>query len=97
LSLGIKDTTTTIRFRAHTVSPTGASNDADGYASAASIVTANTIDYTVNSSSDWKTPLPTSLQEGLDTLANRIANIRFESEYHVSKSGNDSTGNGSFE
>lgn len=90
-------TTTTIRFRAHTVSPTGASNDADGYGSAASVVTANTIDYTVNSSSDWKTPLPTSLQEGLDTLANRIANIRFESEYHVSKSGNDSTGNGSFE
>jgi hypothetical protein len=90
-------TTTTIRFRAHTVSPTGASNDADGYVSAASVVTANTIDYTVNSSSDWKTPLPASLQEGLDTLANRIANIRFESEYHVSKSGNDSTGNGSFE
>ena len=90
-------TTTTIRFRAHTVSPTGAANDADGYASAASIVTANTIQYTPNSSADWGTPLPASAQDGLDDLANRLSNIAFDSEYHVSKSGSDTNGNGSYE
>jgi len=90
-------TTTTIRFRAHTISPTGALNDADGYVSAPSVVTANTIDYTVNASSNWDSPLPESLQDGLDTLANRLTNIKFEKEYHVSKSGNNTTGNGSYE
>jgi len=90
-------TTTTIRFRAHTISPTGALNDADGYISAPSVITANSVDYTVNNSSNWDSPLPSSLQEGLDTLADRINNIKFSYEYHVSKSGNDTNGNGSYE
>lgn len=91
------DTTTTIRFKANTISPTGATNDGDGYPSTATEINATTVDYTVGDGNDWVGTQPNSLQEAVDSLANRISNIKFSYEYHVSKSGNDTTGNGSFE
>lgn len=87
---------TTIRFKANTLSPTGVSNDAGSYATVPTTLNATGIDYTPNNSSNWEI-VPSSLQDSVDELANRISNIRFEYEYYVSKNGNDSTGNGSIE
>ena len=90
------DSTTVIRFRANTLSPPGASNDAQTYSSLPVTLEAVSVDYTP-SSENWLSPLPVSLQEATDTLASRLSNIRFQYEYYVSKDGSDSTGNGSME
>jgi hypothetical protein len=87
---------TTIRFKANTLSPTGASNDAGSYATVPTTLNAIGIDYTPNTNGNWQV-VPSSLQDAVDELADRMANIRFQYEYYVSKDGNDSTGNGSIE
>lgn len=86
---------TVIRFRAKTLSPSGASNDAQTYATLPAVLEAVSIDYTpvIN---NWASPVPESLQQATDILASRLVNLNFAYEYHVSKSGNDS-GNGSQE
>lgn len=88
--------TTTIRFKANTLSITGASNDAGPYSSVPTTLNATGIDYTPNLLSSWETS-PSSLQQAVDTLAERLSSISFQYEYFVSKSGNDVTGNGSLE
>lgn len=88
--------TTTIRFKANTLSPTGATNDAGTYASIPTTLNATGIDYTPNTNTNWEV-VPSSTQNAIDELAERMTNIRFEYEYYVSKDGNDSTGNGSLE
>jgi hypothetical protein len=88
--------TTTIRFKANTLSPTGATNDAGNYASVPTTLNAIGIDYTPNNSSNWEV-VPSTTQDAVDELADRISNIKFQYEYYVSKDGNDSTGNGSIE
>lgn len=88
--------TTIIRYKANTVSPSGASNNAGSYAATPAEFTANMLTYTSVNTDDWKV-VPTNGQEALDELADRITNIRFEYEYYVSKDGDDSTGNGSLE
>lgn len=88
--------TTTIRFKANTLSPTGASNDAGSYATVPTTLNAVGIDYTPNTNVNWEV-VPSSLQNAVDELAERMANIKFQSEYYVCKDGNDSTGNGSIE
>jgi hypothetical protein len=87
---------TTIRFKANTLSPTGATNDAASYATVPTTLNAVGIDYTPITSSNWEV-VPSSTQNAIDELAERMTNIRFEYEYYVSKDGNDSTGNGSLE
>lgn len=88
--------TTTIRFKANTLSITGALNDAGPYTNTPVTLNATSIDYTPNTVGNWDT-IPSSVQQGVDSLADRISAIRFQHEYYVSKSGNDITGNGSFE
>ena len=88
--------TTTIRFKANTLSITGALNDAGPYTNTPMSLNATNIDYTPNSIGNWDT-VPSSIQQSVDNLAERISTIRFQHEYYVSKSGSDSTGNGSFE
>jgi hypothetical protein len=88
--------TTTIRFKANTLSITGALNDAGPYTNTPVLLNATSIDYTPNAIGNWDS-VPSSVQQGVDNLAERISAIRFEHEYHVCKSGDDSTGNGSFE
>lgn len=87
-------TTTSIRFKANTISPTGASNDAGPYSSNPVNLEASSIDYTITNIEDW-TSSPTNLQQAVDNLASELKNISFENEIFVSKNGNDSTGNGS--
>lgn len=88
-------TTTTIRFKANTISPPGASNDAEGYATIPTTLNAIDIDYTPNPT-NWEAA-PDSLQVAVDELATRMSNIKFKGQYYVSKDGNDTTGNGSIE
>ena len=88
--------TTSIRFKANTLSITGASNDAGPYSSVPTTLNATGIDYTPNILSNWETT-PSSVQQAVDSLAERISSISFQYEYFVSKSGNDITGNGSIE
>lgn len=86
--------TTTIRYKANTVSPSGASNDAISYATTPVDLTANTLTYTAVNVNDWDTT-PTNIQDALDELASKLNNdLSFVNEYHVSKSGS-ATGNGS--
>lgn len=89
-------TSTTIRFKANTISPTGSLNDSSPYASLPITLESTSVDFTVTNASDWNTN-PTSVQDAVDELASRVKNINFANEYHVSKGGNDSTGNGSIE
>lgn len=85
--------TTTIRYRAHTVSPSGATNDAGSYSTTPVDLSTNTLTYTAVNTSDWNT-VPSTAQEALDELAASLNNLQFINEYHVSKSGSI-TGNGS--
>ena len=89
------DSTTSIRFKANTISPTGASNDAGPYNAPAPVVplAANT-EYTVTQQSNWSSN-PTNVQQAIDDKANNIKNISFESTLYVSKNGDDTNGNGS--
>ena len=84
---------TTIRYKANTVSPSGASNDAISYATTPVELSANSLTYTAVNSNDWDT-VPGTTQEAIDELASSLRNISFLNEYHVSKSGS-ATGNGS--
>jgi hypothetical protein len=88
--------TTTIRFKANTLSPSGATNDAGSYSTIPTTLNAIGIDYTPTTNSNWEV-VPTSTQNAIDELADRMTNIKFEYEYYVSKDGDDSTGNGSLE
>lgn len=87
-------TTTTIRFKANTISPTGASNDAAPYSSVPTTLEASGVEYTVTNIGDWASS-PTNIQQAIDNIASELKNISFENEIHVSKNGNDSSGNGS--
>lgn len=87
-------TSTTIRFKANTISPTGASNDAGPYAS--SPVSSSNTTFSPTTATNWDAN-HTDVSTALDELASRLANVSFANEFHVAKSGNDSTGNGSFE
>jgi hypothetical protein len=86
--------TTTVRFKANTLSITGASNDAGPSNSASVELNATSIDYIPNTSSNWEI-VPSSIQQAVDSLAEGISGMKLQHEYFVSKSGNDSTGNGS--
>lgn len=87
-------TTTTIRFKANTISPTGASNDAGPYSSVPTTLEASSIEYTVTNVGDW-TSSPVNMQQAIDDLAWELKNISFANELYVSKNGNDTSGNGS--
>lgn len=90
----LKGTTTTIRFKANTISPTGASNDAGNYSSVPTTLEASGVEYTVTNIGDWASS-PTNMQQAIDNLASDLKNISFENELYVSKNGNDTYGNGS--
>lgn len=89
-------TTTTIRFKANTLSPTGALNDASPYASLPVTLNSNEVTFTRTNVSDWETS-PSSVQTAFDEIAERLKNMGFTNEYHVSQNGNDTTGNGSMD
>lgn len=88
--------TSTIRFKANTLSVTGALNDAGPYVNTPVSLNSTSIDYTPTTLANWDT-IPSSVQQAVDELADRISTIKFQHEYHVSKSGDDTSGNGSFE
>jgi hypothetical protein len=87
-------TTTTIRFKANTISPTGASNDSGPYSSTPVNLEASNVEYTMTNIGDWGSS-PTNIQQAIDHIASELKNISFENEIYVSKNGNDSSGNGS--
>lgn len=87
-------TTTTIRFKANTISPTGASNDAGPYSSVPTTLEASSIEYTVTNIGDWSSS-PVNMQQAIDDLASELKNISFTNELYVSKNGDDTSGNGS--
>jgi hypothetical protein len=89
-------TTTTIRFKANTLSPTGALNDASPYASLPVTLTSNEVTFTRTNTNDWETS-PLSVQTAFDEIAERLKNMGFTNEYHVSQNGNDISGNGSMD
>jgi len=86
--------TTTIRFKANTISPTGSSNDAAPYSSTPVNLEASGIEYTITNGGDWGSS-PTNIQQAIDNIASELKNISFENEIYVSKNGNDNSGNGS--
>lgn len=88
-------TTTSIRFKANTISPTGASNDAGSYASNPVNLEASSVEYTITNVGDWSSSSPANIQQAIDNLAFELNNISFENEIYVSKNGNDINGNGS--
>lgn len=87
-------TITTIRFKANTISPTGASNDAGSYSSTPVNLEASGIEYTITNIGDWGSS-PTNIQQAIDNIASELKNISLENEIYVSKNGDDSSGNGS--
>lgn len=89
-------TSTTIRFKANTLSPTGALNDAAPYASLPVTLTSNEIDLTLTNSNDWDTT-PNTVQTALDEIVGRVKNMGFTNEFHVAKNGDDATANGSMD
>ena len=86
-------TTTTIRFKANTISPSGSSNDAGQYASNPVSLEASSVEYTMTNVGDWTTS-PTNMQQAIDDIASDLKNISFTNELYVSKNGNDVSGNG---
>jgi hypothetical protein len=64
-------TTTTIRFKANTLSPTGALNDASPYASLPVTLTSNEVTFTRTNTNDWETS-PLSVQTAFDVLQMNI-------------------------
>lgn len=87
-------TITTIRFKANTISPTGASNDAGVYSSIPVNLEASNIEYTITNIEDWNSS-PTNIQQAIDNIISDLKNIFFENEIYISKNGNDDSGNGS--
>ncbi|NDC95676.1 hypothetical protein EB118_12420 [bacterium] len=88
--------TTIIRFKANTLSTSGSLNDAGPNYTTPLTLTATNIDYTPSSLANWDTT-PSSIQQAIDSLADRISTIRFQYQYYVCKSGDDANGNGSLE
>ena len=87
-------TSTSIRFKANTLSPSGALNDASPYASLPVTLTSNEIDMTLTNVGDWDTS-PGTIQTAIDEIVGRVKNMGFANEFHVSKNGNDTIANGS--